>query len=135
MARSPCRKAPASASPSTATSSPAMPSSTASSAATPTTATRAGPAGMPSSPRHATPTPTCAPRRLDRSEANAVSGDGDYRGLGWAHGCLTVQRLGAMLGPLTFVLADGRQVSPLHIAPWADESGGEALPGVLRRLR
>jgi hypothetical protein len=61
--------------------------------------------------------------------------DDDCRGLGWAHGCLAVQRLGAMLGPLTFVLRDGRQVSPLHVAPWADEAGGEALPGVLRRLR
>lgn len=59
----------------------------------------------------------------------------DHRGLGWAHGALTVQRLGAMLAPVTFVLADGRQVSPLHVAPWADEPGSEALPGILRRLR
>lgn len=59
----------------------------------------------------------------------------DHRGLGWAHGALTVQRLGAMLAPLTFVLADGRQVSPFHIAPWADEPEAEALPGLLRKLR
>jgi hypothetical protein len=58
-----------------------------------------------------------------------------YRGLGWAHGSLTVQRLGAMLAPVTFVLADGRQVSPMHIAPWAEEPGMETQPGVLRRLR
>jgi hypothetical protein len=63
------------------------------------------------------------------------SGDDDHRGLGWAHGALTVQRLGAMLAPLTFVLADGRQVSPFHIAPWADEPEAEALPGLLRKLR
>ena len=62
-------------------------------------------------------------------------GDDDYRGLGWAHGALTVQRLGAMLAPVTFVLADGRQVSPFHIAPWADEPGSDALPGILRKLR
>ena len=57
------------------------------------------------------------------------------RGLGWAHGALSVQRLGAMLAPLTFVLPDGRQVSPLHIAPWAGDPGANALPGILRRLR
>jgi len=59
----------------------------------------------------------------------------DYRGLGWAHGALTVQRLGAMMAPVTFVLADGRQVSPLHIAPWAHEPHAQDLPGILRRLR
>ncbi len=63
------------------------------------------------------------------------AGSDEYRGLGWAHGALTVQRLGAMLAPLTFVLADGRQVSPFHIAPWADEPEAEALPGILRKLR
>ncbi|ABM59309.1 hypothetical protein [Verminephrobacter eiseniae] len=59
----------------------------------------------------------------------------NYRGLGWAHGALTVQRLGAMLAPVTFVLADGRQISPLHIAPWSHEPQAQALPGVLRKLR
>lgn len=63
------------------------------------------------------------------------AGGDDYRGLGWAHGALTVQRLGAMLAPVTFILADGRQVSPFHIAPWADEPGSDALPGILRKLR
>ncbi|HZP19033.1 MAG TPA: hypothetical protein VFB16_02390 [Bauldia sp.] len=58
-----------------------------------------------------------------------------YRSLAWAHGALVVQRLGAMLAPVTFVLADGRQVSPMHIAPWADEARSDDLPGVLRRLR
>ena len=58
-----------------------------------------------------------------------------YRGLGWAHGTLAVQRLGAMLAPVTFLLDDGRQVSPLHVAPWAGEAGTESLPGILRRLR
>ena len=58
-----------------------------------------------------------------------------YRGLGWAHGALTVQRLGAMLAPITFVVEGGRQVSPMHVAPWAGKPGTEELPGILRRLR
>ena len=32
--------------------------------------------------------------------------DDAYRGLGWKHGALAVQRLGAMLAPLTFLLAE-----------------------------
>ena len=64
-----------------------------------------------------------------------MSDGSDSRGLGWAHGALSVQRLGAMLAPLTFVLADGRQVSPLHIAPWADKPEAAGLPGILTRLR
>ncbi len=63
------------------------------------------------------------------------AGPDSYRGLGWQHGALAVQRLGAMLAPLSFVLPDGRQVSPMHIAPWAGEPGTEALPGILRKLR
>jgi hypothetical protein len=58
-----------------------------------------------------------------------------YRGLGWEHGSLTVQRLAAMLAPLTFVLPNGRQVSPMHIAPWAEEPVAATLPGILQRLR
>ncbi len=58
-----------------------------------------------------------------------------YRGLGWQHGALTVQRLGAMLAPLTFVLPDGRQVSPMHVAPWADEPVAAGLPAILQKLR
>src|SRR5262245_32663016 len=64
-----------------------------------------------------------------------MSDGSDSRGLGWAHGALSVQRLGAMLAPLTFVLADGRQGSPLHIAPWSDKPEAAALPGILTRLR
>jgi hypothetical protein len=58
-----------------------------------------------------------------------------YRGLGWKYGALTVQRHAAMLAPLTFLLPNGRQVSPMHVAPWADEPVAEALPGILRQLR
>jgi hypothetical protein len=57
-----------------------------------------------------------------------------YRAVAWDHGVLAVQRLGAMLAPATF-LVDGRLVSPLHVAPWANEPGMEDQPGVLRRLR
>ena len=53
----------------------------------------------------------------------------------WAHGRLTVQALGAMLGPVTFRLPDGREVSPLHVAPWADDPQVASLPGILRALR
>jgi hypothetical protein len=59
----------------------------------------------------------------------------DERGLDWAHGRLTVQRLGAMLAPVVFRLPDGRTASPLHVAPWADEPGTATLPGILQRLR
>lgn len=55
--------------------------------------------------------------------------------LRWPHGTLQVQRLGAMLGPVDFRLADGRSASPLHVAPWADEPAAAELPGILRRLR
>jgi hypothetical protein len=58
-----------------------------------------------------------------------------YRALAWPHGVLAVQRLGAMLAPVTFILADGRQVSPMQVAPWAGEPGTDSLPGILRRLR
>lgn len=64
-----------------------------------------------------------------------MSAADDYRGLGWKHGSLTVQRHAAMLAPLTFVLTEGRQVSPMHIAPWADEAVAATLPGILQRLR
>lgn len=57
------------------------------------------------------------------------------RGLSWAHGMLTVQRLGAMLAPVTFLLADGRRASPMHIASWSSNPEAETLPGILRKLR
>ncbi|NRP20326.1 hypothetical protein LPJGGPFB_03585 [Ensifer adhaerens] len=57
------------------------------------------------------------------------------RGLAWAHGCLAVQSLGGMLGPVTFLLPDGRQVSPLHVAPWGGDPNRTALPPILQELR
>jgi len=57
------------------------------------------------------------------------------RTLHWAHGSLTVQRLGAMLAPVRFDLSDGRSVQPMHIPPWADENLPPDLPPILRGLR
>lgn len=64
-----------------------------------------------------------------------MSDNDDYRGLGWKFGALTVQRHGAMLAPITFVLRNGVQASPMTIAPWAEERPAEPLPGILQRLR
>ena len=60
---------------------------------------------------------------------------GEARSLVWQHGVVSIEGLGGMLGPTLFVLPDGRQVAPFQIAPWADEPGGEELPGILKRLR
>jgi len=59
----------------------------------------------------------------------------EARSLVWQHGVVSVEDQGGMLGPTLFVLSDGRQVAPFHVAPWADEGGGEELPGILKRLR
>jgi hypothetical protein len=67
--------------------------------------------------------------------ANAASEAADFVGLAWRCGSLSVQRLGGMLAPLTFILEDGRQVSPLYLAPWAAQETPPALPEILRNLR
>ncbi|URK85997.1 hypothetical protein LP421_00415 (plasmid) [Rhizobium sp. RCAM05350] len=40
-----------------------------------------------------------------------------------------------MLGPTLFVLADGRQIAPFHIAPWFEGDQASDQPGILQRLR
>jgi len=55
--------------------------------------------------------------------------------IAWDHGCVAVQHLGAMIGPATFVLSDGRQAQPLQIAPWTFEPEAANLPPLMRRLR
>ena len=55
--------------------------------------------------------------------------------IAWAHGLASVQSLGGMLGPVTFLLPDGRQVSPLHVAPWFDDPSRTAQPPILQELR
>jgi hypothetical protein len=55
--------------------------------------------------------------------------------IAWAHGMASVQALGGMLGPVTFLLPDGRQVSPLHVAPWFDDPTRKDQPPILQDLR
>ena len=55
--------------------------------------------------------------------------------IAWAHGMASVQALGGMLGPVTFLLPDGRQVSPLHVAPWFDDPARKDQPPILQDLR
>ena len=57
------------------------------------------------------------------------------RTLTWSHGRATLQRLGAMLAPVVFRAPGRADFAPMQVAPWADEPGGEALPGILQRLR
>jgi hypothetical protein len=59
----------------------------------------------------------------------------DFIGLAWRCGSLSVQRLGGMLAPLTFIVEGGRQVSPLYLAPWSAEESRPALPEILKNLR
>lgn len=59
----------------------------------------------------------------------------EYLGLAWRYGLLSLQRRGGMLGPLTFIVAGDRQVSPLYLAPWAAQESRPALPEVLKSLR
>ncbi len=62
--------------------------------------------------------------------------DGEtFWSLTWAHGELTVRSIGAMLAPLQFDLPGGKRISPLYVAPWAQESGSPALSGLMRQLR
>lgn len=55
--------------------------------------------------------------------------------LAWAHGTAAVQSLGGMLGPVLFLLPDGRQVAPLQVAPWFDDADRSGHPAILRELR
>ncbi len=48
---------------------------------------------------------------------------------------LSVTDVGGQLSDVTFTLADGRQVRPMHVAPWANEPLAEELPPILRVLR
>jgi hypothetical protein len=57
------------------------------------------------------------------------------KSLSWSHGVFSVETLGGMLGPTLFVLPDGRQIAPFHIAPWFAEETAASQPGILQRLR
>lgn len=54
--------------------------------------------------------------------------------LAWLYGVVTLEALGGMIGPTSFILPEGRQVSPFHIAPWF-AGPIPAQPGILQRLR
>ena len=57
------------------------------------------------------------------------------KSLAWSHGVVSVETLGGMLGPTLFVLPDGRQIAPFHIAPWFEGDQASDQPGILKRLR
>ena len=57
------------------------------------------------------------------------------RTLTWPHGQATLQRLGAMLAPVVFRAPGHADFALMQVAPWADEPGSAALPGILQRLR
>lgn len=56
------------------------------------------------------------------------------RVLAWRHGLFAVDSLGGMIGPGSFLLDDGRQVSPFYVAPWWNEDR-EDIDGLTRGLR
>ena len=64
-----------------------------------------------------------------------MTDDDRERRLAWAHGEATLQRLGAMLAPVCFRAPGRPDFQPMQVAPWADEPGAAAWPGILRRLR
>jgi hypothetical protein len=55
--------------------------------------------------------------------------------INWDCGSAEVQALGGMLGPAWFKLDNGARVQPFFVAPWAQDLGASALPGVLQNLR
>ena len=58
--------------------------------------------------------------------------------LTWSHGHGFVESVGAMLGPVHFKLADGREVQPFFAYPWTEESlppNEQPLTGLMVRGR
>lgn len=55
--------------------------------------------------------------------------------LGWNHGLLSVDRFGGRLGPVLFLLPDGRQVAPLAVASWFSEDIDLSHQPLFHRLR
>ena len=53
----------------------------------------------------------------------------------WSNGSAQVLEMGAMLSDLVFYLEDGRQVSPLHKAPWLGEELPASTPPLLAALQ
>jgi hypothetical protein len=57
------------------------------------------------------------------------------RAIAWEYGVVSVDRRGGMLAPALFVLPNGRQVAPFHVAPWFSEPAAQTLSGLMPRLR
>lgn len=55
--------------------------------------------------------------------------------ISWSHGRGSLHSLGAMTGPIEFLMADGRRVSPMHISPWINEIIAEDVPPILQNLQ
>ena len=53
----------------------------------------------------------------------------------WSNGSARVLEMGAMLSDLVFYLEDGRQVSPLHKAPWLGDELSVSTPPLLAALQ
>jgi hypothetical protein len=51
------------------------------------------------------------------------------------HVSLGVTETGGHLSDVSFSMADGRQINPMHTAPWANETLAEDTPEVIRVLR
>lgn len=64
-----------------------------------------------------------------------TSGGDASRTLHWPHGSFELQRLGGMLAPVVFRAAGSADFAPMQVAPWADEAGHGAMPGLMQRLR
>ncbi len=45
----------------------------------------------------------------------------DFYRIKWAHGNVTVRAVGGMIAPVFFDLGGGHSISPLHVAPWAND--------------
>ncbi len=55
--------------------------------------------------------------------------------LQWDKGRVGLAPLGAMLSDLTFDLADGRQIAPLHAAPWLGQDLPNDVPPIMKGLQ
>lgn len=64
-----------------------------------------------------------------------MSDETEMQTLSWPHGMLQVHPRGGMFGPGTFLLSDGRQVSPFYVAPWWNEPESASLDGLMKTLR
>ncbi len=48
---------------------------------------------------------------------------------------LSMTQIGGHLSDVSFTLADGRRIMPMHVAPWVDEALAPDIPPIIRVLR